>query len=145
MMFQHTRDKTLGPVSISRPSFPGMGIPMLKIRRSWDCLIFNMGIPILARRHLYIETAPWSQLISLRPLVPLFSVWPMRPASGCVSPMGHFLWLEAGCRTAETRTVCVDNTPQQHYHEMVSSLNTSLSQQMYATAMKLQVENELSW
>ena len=28
---------------------------------------------------------------------------------------------------------------------MVSSLNTSLSQQMYATAMKLQVENELSW
>ena len=38
-----------------------MGIPMLKIRRSWDCLIFNMGIPILVRRHLYIETAPrWS-------------------------------------------------------------------------------------
>ena len=32
-----------------------MGIPMLKIRRSWDCLIFNMEIPILVRRHLYIE------------------------------------------------------------------------------------------
>ena len=31
-----------------------MGIPMLKIRRSR--LIFNMGIPILVRRHLYIET-----------------------------------------------------------------------------------------
>ena len=29
-----------------------MGIPMLKIKRS--------GIPILVRRHLYIETAPWS-------------------------------------------------------------------------------------
>ena len=27
-------------------------IPMLKIRRSWDRLIFNMGIPILVRRHL---------------------------------------------------------------------------------------------
>ena len=31
---------------------------MLKIRQSRDCLIFNMGIPILARRHLYIETVP---------------------------------------------------------------------------------------
>ena len=38
--------------------FPGMGIPMLKIRQSWD-LIFNMEILILVRRHLYIETAPW--------------------------------------------------------------------------------------
>ena len=37
-----------------------MGIPMLKIRRSQDRLIFNMGIPILVRLHLYIETAPWS-------------------------------------------------------------------------------------
>ena len=31
---------------------------MLKIRRSRDRLILNMGIPILVRRHLYIETAP---------------------------------------------------------------------------------------
>ena len=36
-----------------------MGIPMLKIRRSRDRLIFNMGILILVRRHLYIKTAPW--------------------------------------------------------------------------------------
>ena len=35
-----------------------MRIPMLKIRRSRDRLIFNMLIPILVRRHLYIETAP---------------------------------------------------------------------------------------
>ena len=41
-----------------KDSFPGMGIPMLKIRWSWDHLIFNMGIPIPVRRHLYIETAP---------------------------------------------------------------------------------------
>ena len=47
-----------GHVSIKRPSFPGMEIPMLKIRRSWDRLIFNMGIPILAWRYLYIEMAP---------------------------------------------------------------------------------------
>ena len=31
---------------------------MLKIRRSRDRLIFNMGLPIVLRRHLYIETAP---------------------------------------------------------------------------------------
>ena len=49
----------LGPVSIWRPSFPGMGIPMLKVRRSQDHLIFKMGIPILVRWHLYIEMAPW--------------------------------------------------------------------------------------
>ena len=54
-----TFHKDLGPVSISRPSFPDMGIPMLKIRWSRDRLIFNMGIPILVRRHLYIETASW--------------------------------------------------------------------------------------
>ena len=31
---------------------------MLKIRRSWHRLIFNMGIPILVRRYLYIEPGP---------------------------------------------------------------------------------------
>ena len=41
--------------------FPGMGIRVLKIRRSWDRLIFDMAIIILVRRHLYIETAPWSR------------------------------------------------------------------------------------
>ena len=35
---------------------------MLKIRWSQDCLIFNMGIFILVRRHLYIEMAPRSPL-----------------------------------------------------------------------------------
>ena len=36
-----------------------MGITMLKKRRSRDPLIiFNMGIPILVRLHLYIYTAP---------------------------------------------------------------------------------------
>ena len=45
--------------------FPGMGIPMLKIRRSWDRLIFNMGITILVRRHLYIDTAPMVTSVTL--------------------------------------------------------------------------------
>ena len=38
--------------------FSGMEIPMFKIRRSRDRLIFKKGIPILVRRHLYIETGP---------------------------------------------------------------------------------------
>ena len=33
---------------------------MLKIRRSHDRLIFNMGIPIPGKDCLYIETGPWS-------------------------------------------------------------------------------------
>ena len=35
------------------------GIPVLKIRRSRDHLIFIMGIPILVRRYLYTETTAW--------------------------------------------------------------------------------------
>ena len=38
--------------------FARYGDSMLKIRQSQDHLIFNMGIPILVRRHLYIEMAP---------------------------------------------------------------------------------------
>ena len=36
---------------------------MLKIRRPQDRLIFNMGVPILVRRHLYIETTPRCHMI----------------------------------------------------------------------------------
>ena len=37
------------------------GITIIKIRRSWDSLIFITGIPILLRLHLYIETGPSCQ------------------------------------------------------------------------------------
>ena len=37
-----------------------IGIPMLKIRRSCDRLIFNMWIPIPGKDGLYIETGPCS-------------------------------------------------------------------------------------
>ena len=47
-----------GAISIQRPLFPCMGIPMLKIKLSRDCPIFNMGYPILVRWHFCIETAP---------------------------------------------------------------------------------------
>ena len=46
-----------GPRLNIKTVFPKYGISMLKIRLSQDRLIFNMGIH-MARRHLYIETAP---------------------------------------------------------------------------------------
>ena len=46
-----------GPHLNIKMSFLDMRIPVLKIRRSRDRLFFNMGIPMLVRRHLYIETA----------------------------------------------------------------------------------------
>ena len=50
-----------------RPSFPGMGIPMLKIRRSWDRLIFNMTIHILVRRYLLYWNRPHVMLRLVSP------------------------------------------------------------------------------
>ena len=38
--------------------FTSIEIPMLKIRWSQDCLIFNMGIPIPWKDRLYIEMGP---------------------------------------------------------------------------------------
>ena len=46
----------------------------LKIRRSWDRIIFNMGIPILVRWHLYIETAPRSWCHDIKHVMLL---WPI--------------------------------------------------------------------
>ena len=37
---------------------------MLNLRRSWGPLIFNMGIPILVRWHLYIEMPPWFKYLT---------------------------------------------------------------------------------
>ena len=39
-----------------------MEIPLLKIRRSWDRHIFNMGFPILVRWHLYTVETPYSTI-----------------------------------------------------------------------------------
>ena len=68
-------------VSIHGPSFPGIGIPTLKIRRSRDRLIFNMGIPLLVRRHIHIEMAP--SLISL----PCFAG--RSKMIGCIASIGR--------------------------------------------------------
>ena len=62
-MVRHTADGISvvfqGPVSIRKTVFPGMGIPMLKIRRPVGRLIFNMGIAIPGKTVFLIETAPW--------------------------------------------------------------------------------------
>ena len=46
-----------GPRLNIKTVFPRYGVPMLKIRRSRDRLIFNMGIPVPVR-HSYVETDP---------------------------------------------------------------------------------------
>ena len=40
--------------------FPGIEIPIIKIRKTWDCVTFIMGICILVRQHLHFETVPRS-------------------------------------------------------------------------------------
>ena len=55
------KDQQLGPRLNIKTVFRRYGIPMLKIRGSQDCLLFNMGITKLVR-HLYIEIAPRSWL-----------------------------------------------------------------------------------
>ena len=39
--------------------FPGMVISIIKIKWSWDHLIFIMRIPVLVRQHFYIEMGLW--------------------------------------------------------------------------------------
>ena len=39
---------TLNDTPVDEYQYPGIGIPIIKIRRSWDRLIFIYGIPILA-------------------------------------------------------------------------------------------------
>ena len=77
----YTSYPTDSPYATWAPSFPCMGIPMWKIRRSWDRLIFNMGIPILVRRHLYIETSRRIGLCSRLRVV----VFPLNPGHGVKS------------------------------------------------------------
>ena len=52
-----------GAVSIKTCRLTNIGIPLLKIRRSRDHLIFNMEIPILEKDGLYIKRAPWFLMV----------------------------------------------------------------------------------
>ena len=51
-------NKRPGPRLNIKTVFWGVGISIIKIRRALDSLIFTMGIPMLVRRHIYIETGP---------------------------------------------------------------------------------------
>ena len=68
-----TLGRGLGAVSIQRCRFTKIRIPMLKIRRSSDRLIFNMGIAIPGKDGLYVETGPWC-LIIYNTVVHLYSL-----------------------------------------------------------------------
>ena len=52
---------TSGPRLNIKAVFPDIGIPIIKITWSSDRLVLIIGITILVRRHLCIETAPWSK------------------------------------------------------------------------------------
>ena len=56
----HRNTVITGLCLIIKTVFPRCGIPMLKIKGSQDHVIFKIGIPILVRWYLYIETAPRS-------------------------------------------------------------------------------------
>ena len=58
------------------------GDPVLKLRRSWDRLIFNTGIHILVRPHIYIERAPGQWRSSLSLLLPTWINWWDSPHKG---------------------------------------------------------------
>ena len=59
----------IGPNPDIKTFFPRYGIVILKVRRSRDGLILNMGIPILVKRYLYMETC-WRYAGTVSVLVP---------------------------------------------------------------------------
>ena len=50
----------LGLDSIWRCYLTSIENPIVEIRWSYDRLISTMGFPILVRKHLYIESGPWT-------------------------------------------------------------------------------------
>ena len=62
-----------GPHLNIKMVYPGMGIPIIKIRWSWDHLIFIMGIPIPGKMVFYIET-PSSASVFNAPCLSVFNV-----------------------------------------------------------------------
>ena len=56
----HNRTCHQGAVSVQRCCLTSIGIPMLKIRRSCDPLIFNMGIPIPGKTVFILKQDPGS-------------------------------------------------------------------------------------
>ena len=63
-------------------------IPFVDIRRSWDGLIFKMGIPILVSRHLYIEVGHRSSKRG-HSAKPCNIVFRCRHAGGCFTEVSR--------------------------------------------------------
>ena len=101
-----------GPRLNIKTVFLRYGIPMLKIRRSWGRLIFNMGIPILVIRHLYIETAPRSFLWHTCWLIPILirPKWYETEMSSCrLIYRNGWLW-KLSCSQPSTPTLTKKNS-----------------------------------
>ena len=71
----------------------GIGNSIIKVWRSWDRLICTMGIPLLVRWHLYIETAPWS----LWELQSLGKSYRVAVQLGFYWHFISFLWIHMAC------------------------------------------------
>ena len=52
----------VGHLNINMPFYQYIEIPMLKIRRSCNRLIFNMGIPVPGKMVFILRQGPWYQL-----------------------------------------------------------------------------------
>ena len=89
-----------GVVSILRCRLTSIGITMLKIRRSHDRLIFNIGIPIPRKDGPYIATGP-------------------RPLSDQVNISTHNQLVTHGCviNTAATAVRSGAKSPDHHYQQ----------------------------
>ena len=70
LILRKSIEQVVWALSQHKDIFPGMGISMIKIRWSRDCLIFIMGISILAIKYFYIEMPPLVAIVAAYILVP---------------------------------------------------------------------------
>ena len=133
---------------------------MLKIRRSWDLLIFNMGIPILVRRHLYIETSPWLSLMYVKSYKDSYMMYGINS----LWPSGAIWWHRSGSILAQVMACCL-TAPSHHLNQywfifkgvlwpspegnFIGRLNISIYMILKITNLRLQshftMDNELIW
>ena len=115
----HSIDRTRDPSWYKNRLFQAWRDSHVKNRRSWDPLIFTMGIPTPIRRHLYIEMAPRYLLYRIICLLGSNFPTPMRPlhshrltgiVTGICNYISSFLWyvithpcLNLNCGVTQTK------------------------------------------
>ena len=92
---------TAGPCFNMKRVFQCIGNLIIKIRRWWDRLIFMMGIPILARQDLCIETTP----MLLNPYVFYGSKQPHLLQLVCCCCQWDWYWLGSLCSAQQLSLV----------------------------------------